>query len=48
MSVGQQVLSVDGQSLYGLKHKDVVMAIKSAFEGPLNKTIDLIILEPED
>lgn len=47
MSVGQQILSVNGQSLYGLKHKDVVMAIKSAFEGPLNKTIEFTILEPE-
>ncbi len=43
--VGQQLLSVGGQSLYNLRHKEVVMAVKSAFEGPLEKTLELVVLD---
>ena len=43
--MGQQLLQVDSTSLHGLRHKDTVMAIKSAFEGPMNKTITFIVLD---
>ena len=46
MAVNQQVLQVNGKSLYGLKHRDVVMEIKSAFDGPLNKIIEFVVLDP--
>ena len=45
LKVGQQLLQVDSTSLHGLKHKDTVMTIKSAFEGPLNKTITFTVLD---
>ncbi len=45
LMVGQQLLSVGGQSLYNLRHKEVVMAVKSAFEGPLEKTLELVVLD---
>lgn len=47
LKVGQQLLQVDEVSLHGLKHKDTVMAIKSAFEGPINKTIQFVVLDLE-
>ena len=39
---------MSGTSLAGLKHKEVVMTIKNAFEGPLNKTLELVVLDPDD
>lgn len=48
LQVGQQILQVSGTNLSGLKHKEVVMTIKSAFEGPLNKTLEFVVLERED
>ena len=47
LSVGQQILQVSGTSLFGLKHRDTVMAIKNAFEGPLNKTMEIVVLDHE-
>ena len=47
LHVGHQILEVNGSSVYGLKHRDVVMNIKDAFEGPLNKTIEFVVLERE-
>ena len=45
LKVGQQILSVGGQCLFNLRHKEVVMAVKSAFEGPLQKTLELVLLD---
>lgn len=45
MKVGQQILQVNGTSLKGLKHRDTVMTIKNAFEGPLNKKIEFVVLD---
>ena len=45
--MGQQILQVSGTSLFGLKHRDTVMAIKNAFEGPLNKTMEIVVLDHE-
>ena len=45
MSVNQQILEVNGQSLFGLKHREVVMAIKTGFDGPLNKVIEFVVLD---
>ena len=47
LRVGQQILKVNGHSVYGLKHRDVVMNIKEAFKGPLNKTIEFVVLSHE-
>lgn len=44
--MGQYILAINGKSLKGLKHKEVVQAIKSAFEGPMNKVIELTTLVP--
>lgn len=46
MSVNQQILEVNGKSLFGLKHREVVMEIKSAFDGPINKIIEFVVLDP--
>ena len=46
LAVGQYILAINGKSLKGLTHKEVVQAIKSAFEGPMNKVIELTILIP--
>ena len=48
LRVGQQLLQVDDTSLHGLKHRDTVMAIKSAFEGPMNKTITFVVLDHKE
>ena len=48
LKVDQQLLEIEGQTLHGLKHKDVVMAIKHAFEGELGKVIDFTILDPSN
>lgn len=45
LKVGQQILQVDSTSLHGFRHKETVMTIKSAFEGPMNKTITFIVLD---
>ena len=45
MAVNQQILEVNGKSLFGLKHREVVMVIKEAFDGPLNKVIEFVILD---
>jgi len=45
MKVGQQILQVNDTSLKGLKHRDTVMTIKNAFEGPLNKTIKFVVMD---
>ena len=47
MAVNQQILEVNGHSLFGLRHRDVVMVIKSAFDGPMNKNIDFVVLDSE-
>ena len=44
--MNQQLLEIEGQSLHGLKHKDVVMCIKHAFEGELGKVIDFTVVDP--
>lgn len=46
MAVNQQVLQVNGKSLYGLKHIEVVKEVKSAFDGPMNKVIEFVVLDP--
>ena len=46
--VGQQILTVGGKSLKGLKHKDAVITIKNAFDGPMNKKIEFVVLEHEN
>jgi hypothetical protein len=48
LKVGHQVLQVDDTSLHGLRHKETVMAIKSAFEGPMNKTITFVVLDTKE
>lgn len=48
MAVNQQILAVGGKSLFGLKHREVVMEVKSAFEGPMNKVIEFVVLDPLD
>ena len=48
LKVGHQVLQVDDTSLHGLRHKETVMAIKSAFEGPMNKTITFVVLDSKE
>ena len=48
MKIGHQILTVNGKSLKGLKHKDAVMAIKTAFDGPLNKVIEFVLHDPDD
>jgi len=45
MAVDQQILDVGGTSLFGLKHRDVVMAIKAAFDGPIGKKIKFVVLD---
>ena len=45
MSVNQQILEVNGNSLFGLKHREVVMEIKNAFDGPLNKVVEFVVLD---
>jgi hypothetical protein len=46
MSINQQVLQVNGNSLFGLRHREVVMLIKDAFDGPMNKIIEFVVLDP--
>ena len=48
MEIGQQILTVNGKSLKGLKHKEAVQAIKMAYDGPLNKTIEFVLLAHDD
>ena len=48
LMVGQQILTVGGKSLKGLKHKDAVITIKNAFDGPMNKKIEFVVLEHEE
>jgi hypothetical protein len=48
LRLGQQLLQVDNTSLHGLRHKETVMAIKAAFEGPMNKTLTFVVLDPEE
>ena len=48
MEIGQQILTINGKTLKGLKHKDAVMAIKTAFDGPLNKVVEFVLLAEED
>ncbi len=48
MAANQQILQVNDTSLFGLKHRDVVMEIKTAFEGPMNKTIKFVVLDSSD
>lgn len=48
LSVGQQILTVGGKSLKGLKHKDAVITIKNAFDGPMNKKIEFVVLERDE
>jgi len=31
--------------LFGKRHKDVVLAVKTGFEGPLKKTLELVVLD---
>ena len=45
LRVGQQLLQVENTSLCGLRHKETVMAIKGAFEGPMNKTLTFVVLD---
>ena len=45
--LGQQILEVDGSSLHGLRHREVVMAVKESFEGPLNKILTLTVLHTQ-
>ena len=45
MAVNQQVLQVNGNSLFGLRHREVVMQIKSGFDGPMNKVIEFVVLD---
>ena len=45
--VGQQILAVNGKTLKGLKHKEAVLAIKNAFDGPMQKVIEFVLLNPE-
>lgn len=47
MAVNQQILQVNGNSLFGLKHREVVMEIKNAFDGPMNKVIEFVVLDPQ-
>lgn len=46
IAVNQQLLEVNGRSLFGLKHREVVMEVKNAFDGPMNKTIEFVVLDP--
>ena len=39
---------MENTSLYGLRHKETVMAIKAAFEGPMNKTLTFVILNTQE
>jgi hypothetical protein len=48
LRIGQQILQVENTSLYGLRHKETVMAIKAAFEGPMNKTLTFVILNTQE
>ena len=48
LRVGHQVLQVDDTPLHGLRHKETVMAIKGAFEGPMNKTMTFVILDTKE
>ena len=43
--MNQQILEVNGNSLFGLKHREVVMAIKNAFDGPMDKVIKFVVLD---
>ena len=45
--MGQHILFVNGQPLKNLSHKDAVMAIKNAFDGPIGKEIEFVVLDPE-
>ncbi len=45
MAVNQQILEVNGKSLFGLKHREVVMEIKNSFDGPLNTVIEFVVLD---
>ncbi len=47
MAVNQQILEVNGVSLFGLKHREVVMAIKNGFDGPLNKEIVFVVVDSQ-
>ena len=47
LEIGQQILAVNGKSLKGLKHKDAVLAIKNAFDGPMQKVIEFDMLIPD-
>ena len=45
MDVNQQLLQINGRSFFGLKHREVVMEIKKAFEGPMNKVLEFVVLD---
>ena len=47
MAVDQQILEVGGTSMFGLKHRDVVMAIKAAFDGPIGKKIKFVVFDTD-
>ena len=47
LQIGQQILAVNGKSLKGLKHKEAVLAVKNAFEGPMQKVVEFVLLTPE-
>ena len=46
LETGQQILAVNGKSLYGLRHKEAVLTIKNCFEGPINKVMEFVVIEP--
>lgn len=46
LETDQQILAINGKSLKGLKHKEAVLAIKTAFEGPINKVVEFVVLDP--
>ena len=33
--------------MFGKKHKEVVLTIKTAFEGPLGKFLELVVLDQQ-
>lgn len=45
--MGQHILFINGQALKELNHKDAVMAIKTAFDGPIGKKIEFVVLDPD-
>ncbi|XP_065918265.1 whirlin-like [Dysidea avara] len=47
LRVEQQILQINTTSLKGLKHKEAVAIIKSAFDSP-EKTMTIIVVDPEE